>query len=112
MLPREKRLTSERDFKRVYQKGSFFSVSFFNLNYSPNRTPLSRIGIVVSKKVAAKAVDRNKIKRQFREATRLSYDIINGGYDIIISVKKDSLTAPFQEIKKEIEKAFSRIGKK
>jgi ribonuclease P protein component len=112
MLPKEKRLIETRDFKRVYTKGSFFSVPLFNLNFMSNRSQLTRVGIVISKKIAKRAVDRNRAKRQFREAVRSFYEILPKGYDIIISVKEKALGASYGDIEAEIKKAFERVGKK
>lgn len=112
MLPREKRVRNERDFKRIYQKGSFFSVGSFSVNYLPNRMSLSRLGIVVSKKTEPKATDRNRAKRRFREAARRLYDVLPAGYDVIVTVKKSGRGKNFTEIEKEISEAFKKIGPK
>lgn len=111
MLESEKRLKNSRDFKRVYQKGSFFSVHLFSLNSLLNRSSFTRVGIVVNKKVAKKAVDRNRVKRQFREATRHFYGVLPKGYDVIITIKAPALAATFQEIERAVKGAFERVGK-
>lgn len=112
MLPKEKRLANTNDYKRVYQKGSFFSSRLLVINYLANKTSASRLGIVVTKKVAPKAVDRNKVKRKFREASRSLYDVLPAGYDVVVNIKKSATSAPFTEIKKEISEAFEGLKKK
>lgn len=109
MLPREKRVRNERDFKRIYQKGSFFSVGSFTLNFLPNRMSFSRLGIVVSKKAESKATDRNQTKRRFREASRKLYDILPPGYDVIVTIKKTAKGRKFTELEKEVSEAFKKI---
>lgn len=109
MLPKEKRLRNTKDFKRVYQKGSFFSVEFFSVNFLPNRSKQSRLGIVVTKKVEKGAVARNKIKRRFREASRSLYDAIPAGYDVIITVKPKAKEAEYKQIEQELRRVVSRI---
>jgi ribonuclease P protein component len=111
MLPREKRLTNERDYKRVYQKGSFFSVGFFNLKTVKNNLPYSRIGVVVTKKAAPKATDRNKIKRQIREAARKFYDILPAGFDVVITVAKGGGKPEYAQIEEALKKVFGDIKK-
>lgn len=112
MLPSEKRIRNEREFKRVYTRGSFFSVGTFSLNYLPNRMSFSRLGIVVSKKAEPKATDRNKTKRQLREASRKLYDVLPSGYDVIVTVKKSIMRKSFADLEKEIKEAFKKVGAK
>lgn len=111
MLPKEQRLINERDFKRVYRKGSFFSVGLFSVNFDKNRTSFTRVGIVISKKVAGKAVVRNKVKRKFREAVQKNFGKLPKGVDVIINIKGSALEAEFLKIETEVAKAFERIAK-
>lgn len=111
MLSKEKRIKNTSDFNKVYQKGAFFYHYFFNLNFLRNRSDFSRFGFVVGKKATKKAVLRNSIKRKFREATRLLYDKVPKGYDIVINIKKEALELSQEKIKIELEKAFWRIDK-
>lgn len=111
MLPKEKRISLEKDFKRAYQKGSFFATPLFHVNYLVNNLGFSRLGIVISKKIEPKSVKRNQIKRKFREASRQLYDLLPKGYDFVINVKKSALDADFSEIKQELEK-FAKTVKK
>lgn len=108
MLPKEKRLTDTRDFKRVYQKGSFFSVGYFSVNYLPNKSSFTRIGIVINKKTAPKAVDRNKLKRQLREVVRNGYEKIPAGLDLVITIKKAG-NFKLEEIEKAFNEAVEKI---
>lgn len=110
MLPKKLRITNERDFKRVYQKGSFFSVNLFSLNYLPNKMPHTRLGVVITKKVAAKSVERNLLKRRFREAARKIYTEIPSGFDVIIVIKEKAKGVKFEEIEKELLAAVPRVG--
>jgi ribonuclease P protein component len=111
MLPREKRITNTRDYQRVYQKGSFFSARLANINILPNRSDMARLGIVVTKKVAAKATERNLIKRRFREVSRTLYDQLPAGYDIVVTIKGGAEKAEFTEIEKELKEVFAKVGK-
>jgi len=111
MLPREKRVSASRDFKRVYQKGSFFSASLFNVNYLANRLSFARLGVVINKKVEPKATKRNKIKRRFREASKKIYQSLPDGYDYIFNIKAKSKEANFAEIEKELKIFVARLKK-
>lgn len=112
MLPKEKRIRSANDFKKVYQKGTFFYHKFFNINYLPNRTSLTRIGFVVGKKASNKAVVRNEVKRKARESVRRLYDDFPKGYDVVINIKKEALKVDQKELEAEIRKLIQRISKR
>lgn len=110
-MPREKRLTCERDYKRVRERGSFFSAGIFNIKTLKNNLGHSRIGIVVTKKGTPKATDRNKIKRQLREAARKLYPTLPAGYDVVITVSASFQKAEYEKIAEALKRAFERVRK-
>ena len=73
MLPRPSRLKRSRDFQAVYKRRSSWASAHLAL-YVRFRTPregdASRLGFVISKKVAKRAHDRNLLKRRLREISR------------------------------------------
>jgi ribonuclease P protein component len=111
MLPREKRLANPRDFKRVYQKGSFFSAGIFNAKYLPNKLDFTRIGIVVSKKISKKATERNKIKRLFREAFRALHQEVPTGLDIVVNVNPNAQGLDLIKITAKTKESLGKIKK-
>jgi ribonuclease P protein component len=111
MLPKEKRLRDTRDFKRVYQKGSFFGSQIFTMSALPNKRAISRVGVVISKKVEPKAVKRNLLKRRFREAIGALYEKLPAGYDVVVSIKPKSKEADFKVIMAEVADIFGKVGK-
>ena len=46
------------------------------------------LGVAVAKKLAKRAVDRNKLKRFIRESTRQPHSAILEAHDIVIRLKK------------------------
>lgn len=46
------------------------------------------LGIAVAKKLAKRAVDRNKLKRFIRESTRQPHSAILDAHDIVVRLKK------------------------
>ncbi len=74
MLPRVSRLKRSRDFQAVYKRRTSWASPHLVL-YVRFRTPRepqsSRLGFVISKKVAKRAHDRNRLKRRLREISRL-----------------------------------------
>jgi ribonuclease P protein component len=100
MLKKENRLKKKKDFERIYKKGRGFKGDSLFLKILENKEELTRIGIVVSKKVSKKAVQRNKIKRQMREIMRGMN--VKKGFDVVIVAYPSILKKEFSEIKREI----------
>lgn len=53
----------------------------------PNGLDQARIGIVTSKKVAPRAVDRNRVKRMVREVFRSCRGRL-GGLDVVVRLRR------------------------
>ena len=74
MLPRVSRLKRSRDFQAVYKRRTSWASPHLVLyvRFRTAREPqISRLGFVISKKVAKRAHDRNRLKRRLREISRL-----------------------------------------
>ncbi len=100
MLNRKNRLTTDKDFRRIFRKGKRFYGNGVNLVIRSNQQEISRFGFVVGTKVDKRATVRNRIQRQMREIIRLRIDEIKPGFDgafiadkKIIETDFDNLTA-------------------
>ncbi len=71
-FPKPFHLRSARDFSRVYRTGRRARGSVLLLVGAPNGLGHPRLGLSVSKKIWKHAVKRNRVRRVFREAFRLS----------------------------------------
>lgn len=81
MLNRKNRLTTDKDFRRIFRKGKRFYGDGVNLVVCPNRLEISRFGFVVGTKVDKRATVRNRIQRQMREIVRLRMGGMTSGFD-------------------------------
>ncbi|NNG12040.1 MAG: ribonuclease P protein component [Halobacteria archaeon] len=81
---RQARLTEPAEFKRVFDDCRCkASDRWFTALAIPNDRESPRLGLVVSRKAARKAVARNRIKRQVRESFRHTQPRL-GGLDIVV----------------------------
>lgn len=109
MLPRLNRLTKKKDFEETYQQGKAVGGNFLLIKTKPNQEKQTRIGIVVSKKVAKKATERNKLKRRIREIVRKKNTKDKLGGDIVIIAKKPSAKASYRELEADWENVLSKL---
>mgnify|MGYP001374509065 CR=1 FL=1 len=111
MLPRIHRLKKKKDFEKVYKKGKGFRQDFLFLKSLNNDSEVSRIGIVVSKKVALRATVRNLIKRRIRAAVKELIPNMKPGQDIVINtltgVDKET---DFKKVKTAVKELLLKSG--
>jgi ribonuclease P protein component len=77
------RLRSPSDFKRVYERRCSVSNQWLIVYGCPNALEHLRLGLSVSRKIG-NAVARNRFKRLYREAFRLSRAELPTGLDLIV----------------------------
>jgi ribonuclease P protein component len=99
MLPREHRLTAERDFSRIFSKGRSFFGPGLMMRMARGAGGPTRFGFVVSTKVSKRAVKRNVIKRRMREAARSFLPAVAPGHDIVFIAKADMLSWDMKKVK-------------
>ena len=102
MLPQAARLRKTGDFKEVFGRGGGTRAGRLFLKARAVRSRSTRFGIVVSKQVAAKATDRNRIKRLLREAVRSCMPDVREGYDIVLVTLPGLVTASLKEAKTQV----------
>ena len=68
------------------------------------------MGVIIGKKVAVQAVDRNRFKRITRESFRLNQEQLSG-WDIVIIAKTQCATLTNIELRKGIEDLWKKLLK-
>lgn len=89
MLKKDWRIRKQKEFDNVFATGVFYSNGVIAVKVVKNNLSISRFAFIVSNKVAKKACSRNRIKRLFREAIRLSLFNIQSGFDVVFIIKRD-----------------------
>jgi len=111
VLPPPHRLRDRRDFERVYQCKQAYHGKLLVLWLAPQATPgASRIGIVVSKRVSQRAVDRNRLKRQWRRVCRSLLSQMAVGWDMIVVVRQAALNVSDSECRAQLTQLMETAG--
>src|SRR4030042_3517937 len=98
MLPAKNRLNSPKSLSVLKKEGKKISSSEFILVYKI-KDGIFKLAIIVSKKVASRAVDRNRIKRLIAESLR-SQQEFNG--ELVIIVKKNIADFKMVKVKEKL----------
>jgi len=109
-MPKKYRL-SRADFTRLPKPARRIHGDYFSLSITPF-PPLGgpRAACVVSKKVSARSVDRNRIERLCREILRPELARMKEPTSLIFIAKRNAISASFAEIKRDILKLLERVA--
>lgn len=88
MLSRGFRLSKATDFAKTYKFGKSYNHRALYIKALSTKAPVTRVAVVVPKKVSKRAVDRNRDRRRIYEICRTNWLQIQPGYTIIITGKK------------------------
>ena len=82
-FPRQARVRARADFDRIFRDGRRVALPALALHWLGDGQP-ARLGLAVSRKVDARAVGRNRIKRILRDAFRqLRPTLADGAYVLV-----------------------------
>lgn len=102
LFSRSQKLLTADHFTQVFSKSKRFGNKSFTVLARENSLSHPRLGLAISKKCAKHAVDRNRIKRIFRESFRLhQHNLPN--VDIIAMCKPSVLSLDKQQMHRQIE---------
>ena len=115
MLPRAVRLRKNRDFQAVYSRRRSWATPRLVLyirTRGPHTGP-SRFGFVISKKIARRAHDRNRLKRRLREICR--HDLLASlrpgmTVDALFVTRTPAPAATFAELAADVEALGRQAG--
>ncbi|CAG0910470.1 unnamed protein product [Cyprideis torosa] len=96
-FPREVRLINKREYQQVFSNAQSVRNQYFTVLVCPTEGTTARLGMVVAKKKAKRAVDRHRIKRLVRESFRRSRMTLPN-VDIIVLSQASATRASSEQI--------------
>jgi ribonuclease P protein component len=119
MLPRGARLRRNRDFQNVYRVRKSWATPHlvlyvrFHARAASGEAGLVRLGFVISKKVAKRAHDRNRLKRRLREIARgqiLPRRLPGRSWDALFVARSSAPTLDFESLMEDVETLVRQAG--
>jgi ribonuclease P protein component len=98
------------DFRRVYNARRSVSNDWLIVYACPNDCGYSRLGLSVSRKFGG-AVQRNRLRRLYREAYRLTKSRLPGGFDIVL-IPRGTDERSLRELVEALPKLIGMVAKK
>ncbi|QEL12636.1 ribonuclease P protein component [Kushneria phosphatilytica] len=110
-FPRRMRLLSSGDYRQVFEQTAFriHGRGFLALAI-PNRQGHVRVGLVISRKNARRAVDRNRLKRLIRESVRHRQHWLPA-VDIVVLARRDASSLDNDTITRQLHGMWRRLTK-
>jgi len=105
-LPKQARLLNKTDYNAVFNKSVKVSNSLFLILIRKTNQQPARLGLVISKKVDKRAVQRNRIKRLIRESFRnKSFEV---ACDFVILARAKAAQCNNQQIFESIDELWQQ----
>jgi ribonuclease P protein component len=98
------------DFQRVYDRRRSASDEWLIVYACENGLPHLRLGLSVSRKVGG-AVRRNRLRRLYREAFRLTKQELPSGLDLILIPRKKE-DPELETLKKTLSRLVGQLARK
>jgi ribonuclease P protein component len=110
-LPKQAIIVKTDDFSSVFSLRKRIASRYLVMRYRVNALQAPRLGLIVAKKTAKLAVQRNYMKRVLRELFRLNQHLLPA-VDLVIQVQKPFEKPDFMQIQQEFEQLMQKLAKK
>ena len=99
-------LKGERKFQLILSQGKKIVTPLFVLRYIENKFPQEQavVGVITSKKVSPKAVDRNRARRIFKTALQSEIPKFSTNLMIVAVLRSNINGLKLEDVRLEIEK--------
>ena len=109
-LSKKQRLIQASLFGEAFVQKRNFVGRFMVLWLRTGQDAALRLGVVTSKKVSNRAVDRNLVRRRLREIFRHHRAELSGPVDLVIIGRHNLLAAPYAEVEREFLRLAEKAG--
>ncbi len=109
-FPRVNRLTTSREFDRVFANASRSSDRYFTVLSRLNSAETARLGLTVPRRVVKHAFARNRLKRLAREVFRLEEGLPS--LDFVILVNRAAPAAETIVLRDSLQRHFRRLARR
>lgn len=111
MLSKKSRISNPRLIQKLNKEGNAYRTSHFVFRFLPSISEGSKFAAVVSRKIALKAVRRNKLRRQITEAIRRNLLTLKKSVVCLVILKKGSPDVmDYSIIEAEIKEYFNHLS--
>ena len=109
MFKKENRLRKKNDFDRVFKEGKSSYDKILGIKVLFNEQEENRYGVIVSTKISKKAVKRNRIKRQIREAVKALAPDLKKSLDLVVIALPGASDKDYWELKTSLENHLQKL---
>lgn len=118
---KEERLYLKKDFDDLMSENNYFIIKPLKIYWKETKAAHDypvKFGVSVPKKIFAKATDRNKLKRQIREAYRKNKTIVYTGIEksknslLILAVYSITKKVEYLKIEESLKTGLEKIQKR
>ena len=105
---RSNRLVHAQQYRQVFEHNFRIRDEYITLLIGHQRGDQPRLGFAIAKKQVKRAVDRNRLKRLFRESFRLNQQDLPD-VDMVIMVRQNILKLTHSEIYLRLNKLWQKV---
>lgn len=109
-LSKKQRLVQASLFGEAFAQKRNFVGRFMVIWLRSGHDAALRLGVVTSKKVSNRAVDRNLARRRIREIFRQHRAELSGPFDLVIIGRRNLLSASHEEVEREFLRLVEKAG--
>lgn len=111
VLARRARIGSRDRISHIFKKGRCLRGAFFQIRFLPNAVKRMRFSLLLPSKIAATAVERNRLRRRVYEAIRLTLPTGHKAcYDVAVLVSPKAMKGNFRALQADLRRLYTSLS--